>query len=353
MAWVWPIADSTFPFRSASPDATRQGDGAVVGEHVAVERVQRGVVDVRREHALAQVVEDHDPDGAPEPPEALLVQLGPAPRAGLEGQQPDALAAVAQGEHEQPRAAVLPRDRVAHHGPVAVVDLPFLPGRGHDHRVRLGGALAAELPDEAADAGVPPREAVVIDQVLPDRHGIAPPGERRARSARGRARRRWPWGLGSWAAARRAGSRGRPEGRQVGGHLTGRFWRRRRAPAGRRTAIPAAFRYALAVSRRTPVAASMRRSVQPSRPNARTCCSCRRPRCWSCRRGDHSLPAASTSWGAATSLAGFQVSTTGRYVEGRITVEHERQEGGETAVGAGPLHIIRGWRGSSGARHRP
>ena len=42
------------------------------------------------------------------------------------------------------RAAILPRDRVPHHRALAVVDLPFLTGRGHDHLVRLGRALAAQ-----------------------------------------------------------------------------------------------------------------------------------------------------------------------------------------------------------------
>ncbi len=51
---VWAIADSTFPFRSGSAHPTGQRDGAVVREHVAIERVQGGIVDVRRQHALAQ-----------------------------------------------------------------------------------------------------------------------------------------------------------------------------------------------------------------------------------------------------------------------------------------------------------
>ena len=38
-------------------DATGQRDHAVVGEDVAVERIQRRVVDVGREHALAEIVE--------------------------------------------------------------------------------------------------------------------------------------------------------------------------------------------------------------------------------------------------------------------------------------------------------
>jgi hypothetical protein len=44
------------------PDATGQRDDAIVREHVAIERVQGGVVEVRREHALPQIVEDDDRD---------------------------------------------------------------------------------------------------------------------------------------------------------------------------------------------------------------------------------------------------------------------------------------------------
>ena len=54
------VADAGFDFAFAIgiADATRQRDDAVVGEHVAIERIERGVVDVGREHALFQVVED-------------------------------------------------------------------------------------------------------------------------------------------------------------------------------------------------------------------------------------------------------------------------------------------------------
>ena len=38
-------------------DAARQGDDAVVGEHVAVERIELGVVDVGAEDALLEVIE--------------------------------------------------------------------------------------------------------------------------------------------------------------------------------------------------------------------------------------------------------------------------------------------------------
>jgi len=49
-----------FAFAIGIADATGQRDDPVVGEDVAIERVQGGVVDVGREHALAEIVEDHD-----------------------------------------------------------------------------------------------------------------------------------------------------------------------------------------------------------------------------------------------------------------------------------------------------
>ena len=60
------VADAGFdlalPIRIA--DAARQGDDAVVREDVAIERIERRVVDVGREHAFAQIVEHDDADGA-------------------------------------------------------------------------------------------------------------------------------------------------------------------------------------------------------------------------------------------------------------------------------------------------
>src|SRR5439155_9057440 len=131
----------------------------------------------------------------------LLVQLGPAPGARLEGQEPDALAAVAQREDEQPGTAVLARDRMSDHRPEPVINLAFLPGGGHDHGVGLGGPRAPEREDEAADARILGGEAVIIDEVAPDRHGVAAAGERRldqlairgARAGRGRPPRWGRW----------------------------------------------------------------------------------------------------------------------------------------------------------------
>ena len=139
-------------------------------------------------------------------------------------------------------------------GPVAVVDLPFLARRGDDHGVRLGRALAAQLDHEAPHAGVPGREAVLIDEVLPDRHGVAAAAEGeldqlavRLAGAGGRA----PGSGGGGRVGRPAQAR-RDPGAEVGGHLTGRICRvgghamagfgggRRRR--GSRIAMPAALR---------------------------------------------------------------------------------------------------------------
>jgi hypothetical protein len=47
-------------------NATRHGDRAIVGEHIAVERIKSGIVDVGDEHAFAQIVEHDNPRDATE-----------------------------------------------------------------------------------------------------------------------------------------------------------------------------------------------------------------------------------------------------------------------------------------------
>ena len=103
--------------------AARQRDHAVVPQHVRVQRVERGIVDVGLEHALAQVVEHDHSRAATQPAEGLLMQLGPGLRAGSEHQEANRLAAVAERQHEQPHAAVLAAVRIADHGAGAVIDL--------------------------------------------------------------------------------------------------------------------------------------------------------------------------------------------------------------------------------------
>jgi hypothetical protein len=65
----------------------RHGDRAVVRQHVAIKRIQRGIVNVGDEHALAQIVEHDDARGAAQPAKGAFVQLGPDARTGAERQQ--------------------------------------------------------------------------------------------------------------------------------------------------------------------------------------------------------------------------------------------------------------------------
>ena len=113
----------------------------------------------------------------PRPAEGLLMQFRPSAGAGLEDEQTDRLAAVAQGQHEQAGAAVLATLRVADHGAGAVIHLGFFTGRGHDHGVSLRDRCAAELADKAPHALIAAGEAGLRNQILPDGHGVAATGQ--------------------------------------------------------------------------------------------------------------------------------------------------------------------------------
>ena len=167
---------------------------------------------------------------------------------------------------------------VTDHRSVAVVDLCFFPrGAGDDHP-GLDGGLLPHGRDEAPHARIARREAVVIDQVLPDGHGVAPAAERRddqlavgfagARPRRSTRAVPRPGGLVTRARA------GRGCRRWVGGHLrrNGRFCRTSGRPATAPHREAGGLQVVAGGSRRTPVAASIRRSDQPRRPSARTCC---------------------------------------------------------------------------------
>ena len=138
-------------------------------------------------------------------------------------QQPDGLARVAQGEDEEPCPPVLAGVRVTDHRSLPVVDLCFFTRGGGDHRPSLDGGLLPDGRDEAPHAGIAGREAVVVDQVLPDGHGVAPAGERlddqlAVGLARARLRRSTGPLRGNRCGLVRAlaSHRGR---RRIGGHL--------------------------------------------------------------------------------------------------------------------------------------
>ena len=106
------VADAGFDFAFAIgiADAARQRDDAVVREHVAIERIERGIVDVRREHAFAQVVEDDRRVTVP-PSRRNARSCSSAQICALDrhvSSRTD-FARVAEREDEEARAAVLAR----------------------------------------------------------------------------------------------------------------------------------------------------------------------------------------------------------------------------------------------------
>ena len=121
------VADAglDFTFAIGVTDPAWHSHHAVVRKHIAVERIERGIVEVGLEHAFAQIVEHYDPWAAAEPAKGFLVELGPGLRTGAKDQQANRLAAVAQRHDEQPSAPVLAAFLVAHHRTGAVVDLGF------------------------------------------------------------------------------------------------------------------------------------------------------------------------------------------------------------------------------------
>ena len=99
------------------------------------------------------------------------------PRPGLSARLPDhaakRAARVLERHHKKPRAAIASADRVARQRPLAVIDLGLLGGAKLQpveglRRFRL------QVPAEALDGVVAVAKAEAVDQVLVDRHGIAP-----------------------------------------------------------------------------------------------------------------------------------------------------------------------------------
>jgi hypothetical protein len=201
-----------------------------MGEHIAIERIQAGIMDIGREYTFFKVVEHHDPGDAAQPAESLLVQFGPDARAGLEAEKPDALAAEAERQHEQTRAPVLAGLPVADHRAGPVIDLRFLARSSKDDPAGFQRLRSAQFANVTLHALISATEAVLVDQFLPDRHRI--PAMRQARFDEFAIRLAGTGG-GTWRGFQLARVGGHPATigrfcrRGVGGHLIriGRFCR--------------------------------------------------------------------------------------------------------------------------------
>ena len=126
-----------FPFAIGMTDATRQCDHPVVREQVAIERVERGIIVVGRDHALAQIVEHDHAHRAAQAAEGAFVPLGPDLRARAPHEESHRFARVAEREQEEPRAPIFVRRGITDHRALAVIDLRLFVGRGRDDRMCL------------------------------------------------------------------------------------------------------------------------------------------------------------------------------------------------------------------------
>ncbi len=142
-------------------------------QHVAIEGIQSGIVDIGDKYAFLQIIEHHDAGTAAESTKSFLVQLGPDARAGTESQQAHGLAAVAERQDEQPCASIFAGLRITDHGAAAVIDLGLFSRGGENHCARLRGLVSAKLAHETFDGLIAATESALGHEVLPDRHGIA------------------------------------------------------------------------------------------------------------------------------------------------------------------------------------
>src|SRR5258708_9029783 len=113
--------DLAFAIRVSHP-AWKRCD-AVMLEHVTVQRIERGIVDVGREHALAQIVEHHYARCSTQSAKCFLMQLSPDARTGAEHQEAKSFSAISERHHEQSCSPVLAPSRIAHPSPRAVPTL--------------------------------------------------------------------------------------------------------------------------------------------------------------------------------------------------------------------------------------
>ncbi len=166
-----------FAFAIGIAHATGHGHGAVVSQHIAIEGIQGGIVNIGDQHAFAQIIQNHHSGSPTQAAKGLLVEFGPDATGGAEGEQAYRLAAVGQRHHEQPGAAILAAERIAHHRPGAVINLGLFAGIGDDHHAGGGSLRAVQSTDEALDALIAAGETVEGNQVLPDGDGIAAAAE--------------------------------------------------------------------------------------------------------------------------------------------------------------------------------
>ena len=175
------------------------------------------------EDPFPEIVENDQAGTAAKAAERRLMQLGPDAGTGSENQQPDRFAAIAQRQDKQSGPPVFARLRIAHHRACAVIDLGFFSRCRDDDSGRLRLLYSAQFASKALHALITAIEAILGDQILPDRHGIAASAQTQFDGFP-----KWFTSAGRWVRCgqlKRRFFRKRPY--KVGGHpgLIGRFCR--------------------------------------------------------------------------------------------------------------------------------
>jgi hypothetical protein len=143
-----------------------------VPEHVAVQRIERGVVYIGSQNAFALIIEDNHASDTTQATEGFLVQFCPSLRTGPKHQQTNRLPAVPQSEDEQSCSTILAALRIADHRALAVIDLRLFSGQSLDHGTCFRVLASVQFGDKTPDALVAAGEAAGVHQLLPDRHRV-------------------------------------------------------------------------------------------------------------------------------------------------------------------------------------
>lgn len=151
--------------------AGRVGDDAVMGQHRAVDRIELRFVQIGREDAFLQVVEDGITDHPAKISKCLFVKLRPDLLAGFPDHAPEAAPRIAQRHHEQAGPAISAALGIDRRRALAIVDLSFLAGKEFK-TIKLLWIAVSQRAHKPLDAPVAGRKAKLIDQVLVNRWRI-------------------------------------------------------------------------------------------------------------------------------------------------------------------------------------
>jgi len=150
----------------------RVGDNAVMKKHGRIQAIELGLVNVRFDHALLEVVEHDVLRAAAKVPKRFLVQAAPNFLAGFPNNFSKTSPGVPQCHYEKAWPSVFACIWIQRQSPFAVIDLRFFAGK-KIQTIKLFGVRAPEPANKPFDAVVLGVKPVAIDQILVNGHCVA------------------------------------------------------------------------------------------------------------------------------------------------------------------------------------